>query len=194
MPTSEGVCPSCRNPIDISKCHENIGSDSTTDIQQGAIPTDRETVYSPLWLPAERLSRAYNLDILWRRCLGGWIDIIVLIGILVAADYLLGNELYQKTIAIWLSIVVVYFPLLEGLTGQSIGKVISRTRVVDAQGDRPGIWKATLRTFTRLIEANPFCAGCMPAVLLVALTKTHQRWGDLLAGTFVLKCKDSVYL
>jgi uncharacterized RDD family membrane protein YckC len=137
-----------------------------------------------------QISSSYDSSIIVRRWLGAWIDFALLIGILLLADSVLGNELYQKTLPIWITLLVVYFPLTEGLTGRSLGKVISQTKVVDASGRNPGVGKAAIRTLTRLIEVNPLLAGGIPAGLIANFSKTHQRLGDMLSGTFVLKNAD----
>lgn len=141
-------------------------------------------------MTAEDISRSYDTSIIVRRWFGAWIDFLVVVGILLGADGLLGNELYQKTLAFWLLLVIGYFPLTEGLTGRSLGKVLSAMKVVDQFGRTPGIRKAIIRTLTRLVEVNPFLAGGIPAGLIVHFSKTRQRWGDMLAGTFVIKNKD----
>src|ERR1051325_2111811 len=128
--------------------------------------------------------------LLFRRWLGCWIDFVVVASFLLIPDYFLGNELYQKTIAIWLLLVVLYFPLFEGLTGRTVGKAIVGTRVVDASGRPPGIWRACVRTLTRILEVNPLIAGGIPAGLFVAFSKTKQRLGDAMAGTYVVLMED----
>jgi uncharacterized RDD family membrane protein YckC len=138
----------------------------------------------------EEISRSYDSSIIVRRWLGAWVDFLVLVGILLAADSLLGNELYQKTLFIWLGVIVAYFPLTEGLTGRSLGKLVSGTKVVDSHGNVPGIGKAIIRTVTRVVEVNPLLAGGIPAGLIARFTKTHQRLGDMASGTFVLKTRD----
>ncbi|MCP3963087.1 MAG: hypothetical protein GY719_35050 [bacterium] len=43
-----------------------------------------------------------------------------------------------------------------------------------------------MRTLLRVFEVNPLLFGSLPAGLLVAFTKKHQRLGDSLAGTVVV--------
>ncbi len=138
----------------------------------------------------EEISRSYDASIIVRRWLGAWIDFAVICAILVSADRLLGNELYRNTLPLWWLLAISYFPVTEGLTGRSLGKAISATKVVDRFGQPPGIVKAIIRTLTRLIEVNPLLAGGIPAGLIVNFSKNHQRLGDMLAGTFVIKNKD----
>jgi uncharacterized RDD family membrane protein YckC len=127
---------------------------------------------------------------LFRRWLGAWIDFILLALCLLIPDYLLGNQLYQQTLLIWLAVPILYFPVLEGIWGRSIGKLITGTMVVDSSGNVPGIWKAVLRTVPRIIEVNPLLVGGLIAGIAVAVSENRQRLGDMLAGTYVVRVKD----
>ena len=88
------------------------------------------------------------------------------------------------------AIACVYYTLLEGLLGFTAGKWICQLRVVTESGMKPGLLKGLLRTLPRIIEVNPFLLGGVPAGLIVNFSKSHQRWGDYLAGTFVVRKKD----
>jgi uncharacterized RDD family membrane protein YckC len=91
---------------------------------------------------------------------------------------------------VWLPMLVAYFPVLEGLTGRTLGKLVAGTVVVDELGFRPGILRATIRTAFRLVEVNPVIAGGLPAGLVAWFSVSHQRLGDMAARTFVLKKVD----
>jgi uncharacterized RDD family membrane protein YckC len=139
--------------------------------------------------PAE-ISSSYDSSIVVRRWLATWIDFLLLAGFLFLPDALLGNALYQKTLLLWLALIALYYPLLEGLTGTTLGKWIAHVKVVDEQGQTPGIGKAILRTLLRLIEVNPVLAGGLPAGIVVLTSKKRQRLGDMAAQTYVLKTSD----
>lgn len=127
--------------------------------------------------------------VLLRRWLATWIDLITLFCMLLIPDALLGNDLYQKTIIIWLVPVIMYFPLLEGLTGYTLGKFILKIKVINKFGNPPGIKKALIRTFFRLIEENPLLAGGIPAGIIVLLSKQGQRIGGMVTDTYVCSRK-----
>ena len=133
--------------------------------------------------------------ILFRRWLGCWIDFIValLLLVLAAAPFASIDELSDRqAVALFLvafGVVMAYYTLTEGLTGCTLGKLITGTIVVDAEGRPPGIWRALVRTFMRLLEVNPFLLGGIPAGIVVAVTKDKQRLGDLAAGTYVVPVK-----
>lgn len=128
--------------------------------------------------------------ILPRRWIGAWIDFVVLALFLLVPDAVLGNDLYQRTLPVWLLLLVLYFPVSEGLTGRSLGKVVTGTRVVTAEGDLPGLRRAAIRTLTRLVEVNPFLLGGVPAGIAVLSSRHRQRLGDMAAGTFVVRAAD----
>ena len=120
-------------------------------------------------------------------------EIVLFVGmllLLVGAEALLGNALYQKTLIIWLLPLLAYYPVLEGLYGATPGKQLAGLRVVDANGNPPGLWKATIRTVLRLVEVNPFMLGGIVAAIAVLASRSRQRLGDMAAGTYVLTNDD----
>jgi tRNA A-37 threonylcarbamoyl transferase component Bud32/uncharacterized RDD family membrane protein YckC len=80
---------------------------------------------------------------------------------------------------------VLYFTLLEGSTGTTLGKWIGARplavlRVVRIDGTPCGYGRAAIRALLGLLEANPLGA------IVIWLTPLHQRIGDLIAGTLVV--------
>jgi uncharacterized RDD family membrane protein YckC len=89
----------------------------------------------------------------------------------------------------WLVALVAYFVVFEALWGRTLGKLITGTVVIDRDGRAPGFAKAIARTVLRLVEVNPLLIGGLPAGIALLVTKRHQRMGDLLAGTYVVRKK-----
>jgi uncharacterized RDD family membrane protein YckC len=92
----------------------------------------------------------------------------------------------------------IYFGLLEGWTGRTIGKRALGLRVVTTQG-RPIGWRAAaLRNILRFADAlpitlaggvGPLLFGALASIVggtSMALTSRFQRLGDLVAGTMVI--------
>ncbi|MET0182378.1 MAG: RDD family protein [Caulobacterales bacterium] len=121
-----------------------------------------------------------------RRWAGAWIDFIFLVIVVAGPALVLGEELFASTMFGWAALGLLYFPVLEGFWGRSLGKLVTGLRVVDKNGRPPGVGRALIRTVTRLVEVNPILAGGVPAGLFVFFTKRKQRLGDLIAGTYVL--------
>ena len=145
-------------------------------------------------MTANEIASGYDSGIVVRRWAGAWIDFIIVALFFVGPAFVLGNAVYQRTIAIWLLLAALYFPLLEGIKGWSLGKLVTGTRVVDAQGHRPGVRKAAIRTVARLFEVNPLLFGGLPAGIAVLISKSRQRVGDMMAETYVLRKHDLLRL
>jgi uncharacterized RDD family membrane protein YckC len=86
----------------------------------------------------------------------------------------------------WLLVIVLfYYVLLEGLTGRTLGKMITGVRVIDAQtGGRPGIVSAIVRTLLRLIDG---LFAYLVGFLIVVNSDRRRRLGDMAAKTLVVR-------
>lgn len=136
------------------------------------------------------MTRYYSNSIIFPRWAASWIDLIALALCFLLPNLILGDYLYQKTVLLWLFLMIMYFPLLEGLLGTTIGKFICQLKVVNSQYKNPGIMRASIRTLFRIIEVNPFLMGGLPAGLVVIRSKHKQRLGDMIAKTYVIWKKD----
>jgi uncharacterized RDD family membrane protein YckC len=143
----------------------------------------------------ERAARqSSGSKILFRRWLGSWIDFVVLYLLFFLPMIVMfmlplpssGDVFATIAILAGALLVLLYFPIGEGLWGRTVGKLVTGMVVVDAQGRTPGLGRAILRTVTRLVEVNPFLIGGLPAGICIMLTDTSQRLGDLLAKTYVV--------
>jgi hypothetical protein len=90
---------------------------------------------------------------------------------------------------VWL-INSVFYVVLQGLTGGSVGKLILGLRVVDADGQLAGMRRSFLRTFLWVVDAITCGLPIVGGALMVS-KPGHQRYGDRVAGTFVVR-KESV--
>jgi len=79
----------------------------------------------------------------------------------------------------------VYFWLFEARGGTTLGKRLLGLRVVDTSGRRIGYSKAFVRTALRVVDFLPF--ACVAGAVTIAVTRRHQRLGDLAAGTVVVR-------
>lgn len=150
---------------------ETVGADETADDAQGRLL---------------RKVERYSKGIIGRRWAATLIDSVVMFGFLICGDAFLGNALYQKLLPLFLLVLALYYPVLEGLEGGTPGKFILGIKVVDYDGNRPGILRALVRTLTRLVEVNPFCVGGLPAGIVALISPRKQRIGDMLAKTLVV--------
>jgi uncharacterized RDD family membrane protein YckC len=81
--------------------------------------------------------------------------------------------------------IVLYYVLMEGLLGQTVGKLVCDIRVVDGDTGRlPGLGKATLRTVLRLVDG---LFDYLVAFVVVLASGNRRRLGDMAAGTLVVR-------
>jgi uncharacterized RDD family membrane protein YckC len=95
-------------------------------------------------------------------------------------------------ILIWwfasLGMHAIYMCVIEGLTGRSVGKIITRTRIVTTSLHKPTTWQIILRNLTRPLELLP----PWPLAIVVVLTLKRQRVGDTWAETMVITTRPQV--
>ncbi len=90
---------------------------------------------------------------------------------------------------VFLVIIVLYFVLLEGIPGATIGKLISGLKVVGEDGRNPGLKRAGVRNLLRIVDALPVLN--ILGVVLILNSPERARFGDRIAGTRVIKRKAS---
>ena len=148
-------------------------------------------VATPVEAIAEQSTPA---PLLVRRAIGAQIDILLILMLLIMPSSFFGKERLDAVehwvVLLWVAAGIVYFVALEGAWGRTLGKLITGTIVVDSSGRAPGMLKAVTRTLLRLVEVDPLLIGGLPAGIALLVTKRHQRIGDLLAGTYVVRRKD----
>ena len=82
-------------------------------------------------------------------------------------------------------IVVLYYILLEGYLGQTVGKMLLGIRVVrEDNGEVPGLGGATIRTLLRLIDG---LFSYLVAFIAVLISGKNQRLGYMAAHTLVVR-------
>jgi uncharacterized RDD family membrane protein YckC len=97
---------------------------------------------------------------------------------------------FVSDLPVWASVayglfVIGYYILLEGLLGQTLGKLAVGIKVVsEATGTTPGIAPAAVRTVLRLIDGL-FCYAV--AFVSVLASAKRQRLGDMAARTLVVR-------
>lgn len=89
----------------------------------------------------------------------------------------------------FLVVMFLYFVLLEGLVGATVGKRLMRLRVADMSGGRAGLVRALVRNVLRVVDSLP-TLGLVGAIL-IATRQDRARVGDLVAGTRVVRVGSS---
>lgn len=85
----------------------------------------------------------------------------------------------------WLIFVILYYVLLEGLFGRTVGKAVTGIKVINARtGEAPGLLNALVRTVLRVIDG---IGGYLLGWIIVVLGDRRRRLGDMAAGTLVVR-------
>jgi hypothetical protein len=85
---------------------------------------------------------------------------------------------------LWIA-AIIYYVLLEGLFGRTLGKAAVGIRVTGLDGQRPSRRQILVRNLLRPIDWLP--AGYFLGALVARLTGGRQRIGDHLARTVVVR-------
>jgi len=106
-----------------------------------------------------------------------------------ATDHRWANGLFitDPLCLIFLALMVLYFILLEGLVGATLGKWALGLRVVRTDGEKPGLSRSAARNFLRLVDGLP--AFNILGVLLILRSPEKARFGDRVAGTRVVRVR-----
>lgn len=89
-----------------------------------------------------------------------------------------GMELVLNLIGI--PIALGYYLGMEAMFGRTLGKMVTGTRVVDANGNQPPFLHLLGRTFARLIPFEPFSF----------FGKEPRGWHDTLSKTYVVSTRN----
>ena len=92
---------------------------------------------------------------------------------------------------IWLVLLgvsaLLLFVVIPGLRGWSPGKLVVGVRVVNAEGNPPGILRSLLREILWIVDGFPTYALPLVGFITATVTKANQRVGDLAARTYVVR-------
>ncbi|CAH1217257.1 hypothetical protein PAECIP111893_04243 [Paenibacillus plantiphilus] len=138
-------------------------------------------------LSVENIAFISNREVIFFKRVGATIVDIILLCLLFVGCISLGYYIPELSVVLVGSMMlgaVLYYLLIEGLTGYTAGKFVFRIQVVGADGRPPGILKELIRYLLLLVEN-----GIIAAIAVLASGK-KQRLGDRAANTFVLNTKE----
>lgn len=123
-----------------------------------------------------------------QRLLATIIDIALMgVFLIITMQVSMGNSFLLYLIG--LPVIFLYHLVLEYFNnGQSIGKKMMKLKVVSLSGDRPSMMSLVMRWMFRPIDIT-LTLGTLSAIF-ISSTKKHQRIGDLLADTTVIKLRN----
>ena len=105
--------------------------------------------------------------------------VIVLIWGEQGADFIEGFP----DIAFGIPILLIYYLALEGTTSRTLGKLVTGTRVVNEDSEKPTFGQVVGRTFARLIPFEAFSF----------LGESGRGWHDSLPKTYVVKIGNATW-
>jgi len=131
-----------------------------------------------------------------RRGIAWFIDIVFLSIFFFPATYLYSGKwvmgpaehlwgILDPICLVFLFIIFAYMILMEAYLGWTIGKRILGMRVMDGSGSRIGLSKSVIRNLLRLVDGLP--AFNIVGIVLIASSPRNQRFGDRVAGTYVIR-------
>ncbi|HEY2324289.1 MAG TPA: RDD family protein [Thermoanaerobaculia bacterium] len=141
-------------------------------------------------MTAQELAETYDGKIVMKRAKATGVDFMVLFLLMAAAGALFNPRELSTAVLICFALSAAYYLLTESLFGRTLGKAVQGLVVVNDEGAKPSFAAVVLRTVPRLLEVNPILFGAAPAGVIANFSSSHQRLGDLLAGTFVVAKKD----
>lgn len=136
-----------------------------------------------IYASRERRLANYVIDRIFLYPLAFFIGIAAVIademfGIQAISDFILAMSMWEE-IVLGLFIGFLYYTLIEGLTGRSLGKYITRTKIINENGEKPDFADAILRSLCRMIPFEAFSF----------LGETGRGWHDSISKTYVVDIK-----
>jgi len=136
-------------------------------------------------MTAREVAESYDGKIVVRRMKATGTDFIVLFLAIGIVGAVLKPRDTAAMLAVCALVSLAYYFVMEAVFARTVGKFLHGL-VVSDEGGKPSLAAVFLRTITRIVEVNPILFGALPAGLIANFSKSHQRLGDLLAGTFVI--------
>jgi uncharacterized RDD family membrane protein YckC len=121
----------------------------------------------------------------WRRLVASGIDgvLLYIVGGVIGAAAGMSMAASVGAMVVIVVLSIAYFAVLEGTSGQTIGKAAMSIRVVDADtGDPIGISRGVGRWFGRIVSSIPIYLG----YLWMLWDRDKQTWHDKMASTLVV--------
>jgi uncharacterized RDD family membrane protein YckC len=103
------------------------------------------------------------------------------------------DTVYEADFGVFAALSVVftfvYFAVVEGFSGGSLGKHLVGLRVVTPQGDRPGLGRSSARWALFAIDGPITLFLC--GIITSSVSPGHRRLGDMGANTYVVARADA---
>lgn len=115
------------------------------------------------------------------------LDNLIAIALGALAAKSVSEEFLVAQIVCLVVVFLGYYFAFEAAISRTPGKVLTGLVVVQDDGTRISVRAAAIRTAFRILEVNPVLFGATPAALSILYSRRHQRFGDKVAGTIVVR-------
>jgi uncharacterized RDD family membrane protein YckC len=143
----------------------------------------------------QNIELEYDLASLGERMVAAIIDIVILAGYIILIELFgsFSEGMFNSDIG-WITFFIITLPVTfyslwseTYLNGQTVGKKAMGIKVISLSGNQPAFSQYLIRWLFRMIDL--WSSGFVLATVMVAATEKHQRLGDLVAGTTVVKTR-----
>lgn len=143
---------------------------------------------------AQNVEITYKLAGLGNRVLGKLIDIIIMVGYMIAISFLISNlSSFGWGLTIFFIPIMLYSFLFEFFNnGQTPGKSITKSKVISLDGAPLTLGQILIRWLLQLIDI--WILSGLPGIISIGSGDKQQRIGDRSAGTIVVSLKEDANL
>ncbi|MEP7318152.1 MAG: RDD family protein [Panacibacter sp.] len=142
----------------------------------------------------QNIELEYDLASLGERIVATIIDLVIMAAYLFLITMVLSSsggafENGWSWLFFFLFLPVTFYSLLseQFFNGQTVGKRVMGIKVISLNGNQASFAQYLVRWLFRLVDMWLF--WFVLATIMVAITEKHQRLGDLIAGTTLVKTK-----
>ena len=116
--------------------------------------------------------------------LGAGVSVLVVMGLVIGnSSDLAENLAFLQAALAWLVVIPLLVELLSG--GRSLGRMVTGARVVRDDGGAVRLRHCLVRTLLAVVEI--WGTWAVPALCASIVSKRGKRFGDMLAGTYVVR-------
>src|SRR6476659_1870971 len=147
---------------------------------------------------SQNIELEYDLASLGERIVATIIDLVILVGYAIVIGMFTnlskGLDYKYGWVYMFLFLPVTFYSLLceTFLNGQSVGKKVMGVKVVSLNGNPASFGQYLIRWLFRLVDL--WIGSFVLAVIVIAVTEKHQRIGDIVAGTAVVRTRPRMTL